>query len=486
VSTPIDTDDGTIEARQIADSALKLMNAQKAKTKNAEKEFEETHPYDYNRIAGDIRDKYHVLSFKKTLYRYQDGVYVEDDGLLDYEITNELLQRGIDSKGRVTTAAQQVKHYLVYGKVETEYPFNIYPDAIPVRNGILKINFTTGSTTLLSFSPEYRFNYRLNVVYNAAADGTQIKEYLDSLGTDSGILLQIPAHALLGMLGRVYKKAYFLKGSKNSGKSTFVDLLVRYLFGIGVCSSVSLQALLFDRFRLAELDGKIVNAYADLSDQKIHDIGLFKTLTGGDLFTVERKHRDPYQMRNRALFLFSGNKYPKINAGDEAFWDRWVALEFPNIFKVDPTFEDRTFTDENISGLLNLILTKMQEIIQTGNITVTDSVERQWLNDASSCHRFINDMLEKCPGAVLVKAECYKMYADYCADGDFEVEGQRALTDAMVRTGALSRQLSVKGKYGQHCYQGYRVKHQEPVYPDNIEPKGTSLQDFTSEGRSEI
>jgi P4 family phage/plasmid primase-like protien len=350
----------------------------------------------------------------------------------------------------------------------------------------LKINFTTGSTTLLSFSPEYRFNYRLNVVYNAAADGAQIKEYLDSLGTDTGILLQIPAHALLGMLGRVYKKAYFLKGSKNSGKSTFVDLLVRYLFGTGVCSSVSLQALLFDRFRLAELDGKIVNAYADLSDQKIHDIGLFKTLTGGDLFTVERKHRDPYQMRNRALFLFSGNKYPKINAGDEAFWDRWVALEFPHIFKVDPTFEDRTFTDENISGLLNLILTKMREIIQTGSITVTDSVERQWLNDASSCHRFINDMLEKCPGAVLVKAECYKIYADYCGDGDFEVEAQRALTDAIMRTGALSRQLSVKGKYGQHCYQGYRVKHQEPVYPDNLEPKETSLQDFTSEGRSAI
>jgi hypothetical protein len=95
-------------------------------------------------------------------------------------------------------------------------------------------------------------------------------------------------------------------------------------------------------------------------------------------------------------------------------------------------------------------------------------------------------MLAKCPGAVLVKAECYKKYADYCAAGDFEVEAQRSLTDAMLRSGAISRQLSVKEKDGQHCYQGYRVKHQEPVFPDNIEPKeNTVLQDFTSEGRSE-
>ena len=472
--------DTAAEVNQIAASALRIMDEQQARSKNAQKQFEETHPYDYNRIASDIRDKYHVISFKKNLYRYQDGVYIEDDGFLDSCITTELLERGIDSKGRVTTAAQQVKHYLTYGKVETEYPFNIYPDTIPLRNGILKIDFTTGTTVLFPFSMEYRFNYRLNVVYDKDADGAPIKKYLESLGTDTDILLQIPAHALLGMTGRVYKKAYFLKGSKNSGKSTYVDLVVRHLFGIGVCSSVSLQALLSDRFRLAELDGKIVNAYADLSDQKIQDIGLFKTLTGGDLFTVERKHRDPYHIRNKALFLFSGNKYPKIDAGDEAFWDRWIALDFSKSFPVDPTFEDLIFTEKNLSGYLNLVLVKMQDIIRNGSITVTDSVEKQWLNDASSCHRFIQDVLERCPGAVLVKADCYKIYVDYCADGDFEVEAQRTLTDAMVRTGALSRRLTIKGK-AAHCYQGYRVKHQEPVYPD----KDTSIQDFTSEGRSE-
>lgn len=431
-------------------------------------------PYDYNNIADDLRNKEHVLSYKKTLFRYKDGVYTEDEGYLDSLIVSSLIKRGIEAKDKVTIAAAQVRHYLTYGKVETEYPFNIYPDAVPVRNGILKINFLTGETELLPFSPEYRFNYRLNVSFDKSADGTMILKYLESLGTDIDILVQIPAHAILGMLGRVYKKAYFLQGSKNSGKSTYIDLITRHLFGISVCSSVTLQALLFDRFRLAELDGKIVNAYSDLSDQKLRDIGLFKTLTGGDLFTVERKHRDPYQMRNKALLLFSANKYPKITTGDDAFWDRWIALEFNKIFTIDTTFADRTFTDVNLSGFLNLVLIETQEIIKDGKIKVTDSVENKWLNDASSCHRFIHEHLERSTGAVLIKGIVYSLYVQYCKDGEYEAESPRALTDAMIRNGALSRQMLINKK-SEHCYQGYKMKGMDPVLPDIEKKESTQM-----------
>lgn len=452
--------------------------AKPAPNRKAQEQSTDDHPYDFNLMATRLRDQYNVLSFKKTLFRYQDGIYVEDGGYLDSCIVNELLQSGIAEDGRITTAAQQVRHYLLYGKVEAEYPFNVSTDAVPVRNGIIKIDLTTGTTTLLPFSPGYRFNYKLAVTYDNSANGEPIKKYLDSLGTDTDLLLQIPGHAILGMLGRVYKKAYFLQGTKNSGKSTYVDLLVRYLFGIPVCSSISLQALLFDRFRLAEIDGKIINAYADLSDQKLREIGIFKTLTGGDLFTVERKHRDPYQMRNKALLLFSANKYPKITTGDDAFWDRWVAMEFKQAFPVDTTFMDRMFTDTNISGFLNLVLGKMQGIIQSG-IKVTDNVEHVWLSDASSCHRFIQEELERCDGAVLVKADVYKRYVEYCQAGDYEIEAMRSLTDAMGRSGAISTRPTVKSKQ-EHCYQGFKIKNAKPIYPDTETGKETSQTKVTT------
>ncbi|PKG32911.1 phage/plasmid primase, P4 family [Methanoregula sp.] len=464
--------DASEQARQIAADALKIISNKRSQEKVAANQFKEDHPYDYSNIANYIRDECSVLSFKKSLYRYQDGIYVEDDGYLDSRITTELLQRGIASDGRITNAAAQVRHYLTYAKVETEYPFNLHPNAIPVRNGVLKIDFTTGTTTSEPISPAYRFNYQLAAAYDASANSEPIKEYLDSLGVDTNILLQIPAHAMLGMLGRQYKKAYFLQGTKNSGKSTFIDLLVQHLFGSPVCSSVSLQALLFDKFRLAELNGKIINSYADLSDQKLRDIGVFKTLTGGDTITVERKFKDPFQMKNKALLVFSANKYPKITTGDDAFWDRWIALEFKKAFKVDSTFTERTFTDANISGLLNLVLQQMQKIIKDG-LTTTDSVEFTWLNDASSSHRFIQEELERCKDAVLVKADVFHMYTEFCDDGDYEIESQRALTEAMLRSGALSVRPMV-GKKQQHCYQGYKIKGVDPVYPDKAPAKETT------------
>lgn len=442
------------EAAQEIEDLLKIQNADQTG---------DDKPFDFNDMANSLRSSYNVISFNKTLFRYVDGIYIEDNGFLDSMITNELLVRGIQEDDKVTTAAQQVKHYLMFGRVENDYPFNLHADAFPVNNGIVKINFDTGMTDLIPFTPIYRFNYKLCVSYDKNADGAPMKEYLDTLGADTDILLQIPAHAILGMFGRVYKKEYFLKGVPESGKSTLLDMYSRRFFGSSVCSAISLQALLNKRFSLAGLDGKILNVYADLGNQQITDIGLFKAIRGGDPFEVERKGKDPYSMTNKALLVFSANKYPKIICGDDAFWKSWISLEFEKSFAMDPTFFEKTFTDVNMSGLLNLVLERMREIIKNG-LKLSDNVESKWLNDASSSHRFIRECLEKSKGAVIVKNDLYAQYAIYCDEGDYEVEGHRIFTDAMKLQGALSVRPTI-GTVRQHCYQGFKLKGKEPIYP---------------------
>ena len=427
---------------------------------------------DYRAIADRFNSAGMFLSFNGTIYRYKEGVFSDDRGQLEGEIVQELLDRGIAATDRVTTATQQVRHYIQYHNPCAEYPFNKEPDLIPVSNGALRINYDTGEVDLLSHNPAFRFNYTLKVRYDATADKAAVKSYLDTLGVERDILLQIPAHALLSMTGRVYKKAYFIKGDPDSGKSTFIDLITRYLFGPAVCSSISLQALLYDRFRLAELDGKVLNAYADLSDQKIRDVGLFKALTGGDAVTVERKHRDPYSMVNKALLVFSGNKYPAIDAGDEAFWGRWNAISFPNKFPVDPKFEERTFTDQFVSGLLLLVVERMTGIIKEGKIIVTESVENEWLADSSSAYFFFTQSLERCPGAVLIKNDVFSKYVEFCTAGDYEIQGKSILTDIIQRHGGLSTYPKIKTRQ-EHCYQGFKFKGQDPVYPDACRKKDT-------------
>jgi phage/plasmid-associated DNA primase len=269
------------------------------------------------------------------------------------------------------------------------------------------------------------------------------------------------------MLGRVYKRAYFLKGDRDSGKRTFIRLVTHHLFGPAVCSNISLHDLLFDRFRLAELDGKIVNAYADLADSKIGNLGLFKALTGGDAVTVERKHKDPYSMVNRAVFLFSANRYPKIKGGDDAWWSRWIAVNFERSFTRDPDFETRLFTDEFVSGFLLLVIERMTAIIKSKNLITTENVERDWLSDASSGYAFIRDCLDRCKGAVLVKRDLYASYVEYCHEAEFEVESQKDITELLKQAGAIDAYPKIKGKQ-EHCYQGFKLKDLAPIFSDAL------------------
>jgi P4 family phage/plasmid primase-like protien len=436
---------------------------------------------DYHSIAQELLRKGDLLSFNNTVYRYKNGVFSEDKGQLESEILIILQYRGIGAKEKITTATSQVKHYILYDAPCSEYPFNLSPNAVPLDNGVLILDFETGTVHLVDHSPEFRFNYKLRVRYNPDASKEAVSDYLGSLGVDTDLLLQIPAHAILSMMGRVYKRAYFLKGDRDSGKSTFIRLVTHNLFGPSVCANVSLHDLLFDRFRLAELDGKVINAYADLADSKVANLGLFKALTGGDAVEVEKKHRDPYSMVNKAVFLFSANRYPKIKGADDAYWSRWIAINFDKTFSRDPDFELKQFGDDFVSGFLLLIIERMGEIMKSRELITTANVERDWLTDASSGYAFIRDCLERCKGAILVKKDLYAAYIEYCNDAEFEKESQKDLTELLKQAGAIDAYPKIKGRQ-EHCYQGFKIKESDPKYPDS---EGQNTLDSTSIQRRE-
>jgi putative DNA primase/helicase len=419
---------------------------------------------DYRKIADKFIDKGIFLSFNNEIYRYQDGIFKPDNGRLKSEVTAELREAGIGADDRVTTACEQCLHYIKYHNPYPEFPFNPAPDLIPCKNTVLKINFEMGEVKSLDHSPEYRFNYKLNVIYNPKAPTEKIKDYLDSLGVDNQILLQIPAHVILSGLGRVYKKAYFLRGDKDSGKSTFINLITKYFIGEGSYAAISLQGLLYDRFSTAQLIGKIMNAYADLSDQKISDIGKFKALTGGDAINVEKKHQDSFPFINRALMTFSANDYPKIESVDSVFFDRWNGIEFDKKFTVDPEFEKSVFTEENVSGLLLLVIKRITEIIKEGIIN-TKSIQDKWLASASSAFYYVHECLDRTPNAIIIKKDLMAAYVSFCNDGGLNVQAQKNLTESIKKSGGIEAYPTVGGQR-EHCYVGFTIKGMEPKYAD--------------------
>ena len=82
-----------------------------------------------------------------------------------------------------------------------------------------------------------------------------------------------------------------------------------HFWGRTMSQASRLHELEENRFRVAELYGKLANVFADLDHRALRSSTMFKTLTSGDRITGERKHRDPFAFRSFAKLLFSANTH---------------------------------------------------------------------------------------------------------------------------------------------------------------------------------
>lgn len=111
---------------------------------------------------------------------------------------------------------------------------------------------------------------------------------------------------------RNIKTSIFFYEKPHSGKMFSIEVL-RDIIGQDFCSSISIHDL-NDKYRLANLNGKKLNTCAEIKDEGIKDISMFKQVTGGDTITGELKFQNPVSFQSRALMIFAGNQMPKINS----------------------------------------------------------------------------------------------------------------------------------------------------------------------------
>lgn len=395
----------------------------------------------YSEIAAYLTENNQVLSYAETLYVYRDGIYKL--GEVELKAQAQAIIKALDYKGSITEATREIIHYLTYENPEPEYPFNEYGNIIPVENGLMKLDFDNGNIDLIPFNPEYKFNFKLPINYDPAADPEPldkvVREYVDpdEIEGDNGkgetikigysnvdLLYQIPAQAILQMVGAAtFKKAYILQGDAHAGKSSYLELLSR-VFGKATISDVSLQTLVTDRFALADLEGKLLNCYDDLADIPLREGGIFKTLTGKYHHRIQRKGKQGYNATIKAVHVYTCNIPPTFSdsiANDTAFWERWEFINFTNLFEIDPYFYDRVFTPDNLAGFFNTIIETAMKIKKKGRLLIDSAAgeaREKWQSNADPLYKFIEDQFakESTKTIYLDKTEFLHTYTRYCND----------------------------------------------------------------------
>ena len=265
-----------------------------------------------------------ILKIGGKLHIYRNGIYEQGDEQIEAAMIEHIPK----------LKQAQRKEVLAYLNLLVKKESGV-ADAnyIAFKNGVL--NITTMDFT--DFSPEYVITNKIphNYVPDAQSD------LLDSVLRKLACKDETVENLLLQSIGYCFyrrnelRKSFFLLGEKRNGKSTFLDM-VGTLLGEDNTANLDLCEI-GDRFRTAELSGKLVNIGDDINDEWVSNTATFKKVVSGDVVTAERKGKDPFKLRSFAKFFFSANSLPRLGRGKDsnAVLDRLVIIPFDAKFTTD-------------------------------------------------------------------------------------------------------------------------------------------------------
>ena len=229
-----------------------------------------------------------------------------------------------------------------------------------------------------------------------------------------------------------------------------------------------------NRFAASELVDKLANIAGEPA-KGLFDPTLFKQITGEDTVMVERKYKDPYVTTIYAKMIFTANELPKVTEDTNAFWRRWIVLEFPNRFQDDPDFFEKTFTEDEIEGIIIAALYAFRLVMLRKGFTEqgTKDPREEWLARSEPIYRIIKAMsddglIEFDPNGYVVKKDLYNLYTKYInelRDGDENAESvpNNVFTQKLEQLfGVRSKQKRVAGK-NLRVYVGIRIRNRAAV-----------------------
>lgn len=394
-------------------------------------------------LAKYMSENVHAFYAAEQFWRYESGVYKAMSDLTAKSMVREKMLAGHTTMVQISDAAGQWKLAVLKDSRE----LNANPYMINVRNGIYNVL----ENKLTEHTPDFLSTVQLNVNYSKDADCPRFKAFLHQcVDEDQVPLLQEMLGYFLVPVNKA-QKSFVIVGEAGAGKSVLLRVLNEILLGKENVSNVSWQAL-NDRFKTAELYGKLANIFADLPTKNIDDNGIFKALVGEDFLTVERKNKDPFNFQNYARLLFSCNEIPK-NFGDrsEGFYRRLIIIRFPHAVpkeKRDPALLEKFRAEAD--GIFRFALDGLIRLMNQNwrfSETKSNAEERQrYREESNSALSFVAECCELGDSYEVGRTEFYSQYQTFCKDSGLspfsqtrfnkEIEiGYSSVTRAKDKTG---------------------------------------------------
>ena len=382
-------------------------------------------------LAQEMSGAQQVFYAAEQHFNYRGGVYVEMSEMEAQRLVQEKMLVRETKMSQIIDAEKQWR--LLVQKDIRE--LNANPYIINVKNGLYNVL----ENTLTPHTPKYYSTVQLGVTYNPKADCPLFKKFLvESMGGDMEQVL-----LLQEMLGYFLipvnsaQKCFVIVGVASAGKSVLLRVLNDVLLGKQNVSNVSWQAL-NERFKTAELFGKLANIFADLPTKNIDDNGIFKALVGEDYLTVEKKNKNPFSFQSSARLLFSCNSIPK-NYGDksEGFYRRLIIIRFNHAVpkeKRDPDLLEKFRMEAD--GIFLFALEGLRRLMDNRYVfseTQVNADELQlYREESDSVLSFVKEYCEEDVSYSIGSTEIFNAYKKYCEECGLKPYSQKSFVQQIT------------------------------------------------------
>ena len=412
------------------------------------------------RIVEVIEEQHYIYTtkddVKSEIWYYNDGIYIPNGKSMIEENTRKILG--------VAYSPYLVNKVIAKIRGDTQIDHDKFfknesIEEIPIQNGILNI-FTRDITP---FNPERIFFNKMPIKYDETKTCPSIEKFFKDIlknKEDAKVMFEFIGFCLMKDY-RFEKSAMFIGNGRN-GKGKTLSLIKHFL-GVENCASVPLSQINSGSTSVSELYGRLANLAGDLSNTDLKDTGMFKQVTGRDLITAKRKYLRDLFFTNYAKLLFACNELPKVYDLSTGFWSRWILFEFPYEFIkedfynqktdgeklkykiMDETIIDKLTTEEELSGLLNVALDSLADIIKNKGFSCskgTDEVKDLWIRKSDSFTAFCIDCVEENLHGKILKKEMRREFSKYCKKHKIPGASDMAI------------KVSLENKYGAYDSQG--------------------------------
>jgi len=389
----------------------------------------EVHVFSPDKAAESIAKKFDVATTEQgDIWIYKDGIYSTENWQSIVDQVNNVLG------DRFPFKEKKELEFKIASKTRTkEAIFDKNPYLLCCKNCTIDLS----SSEILKHSPEHYLTDQIDVVYDPAAKCPRFLQFLEDVAPNPTDRLMLIDWFAIHAIREMYPYILFLNGLGRNGKGRYEAVLMRF-FGENNFSGMQLEELntKTNRFAGADLKGKRGQIVAEAGESQAKGkrtipTAFLKNATGDGVIDSDQKNRGRIKFKPFYKATVDSNDMPRIEDSSKGWVERFCKADLPYSYvddpdpanpwerKKDPKLLEKLTTPAELSGILNLIISRTPEIIRTGAITKRSGAEMfaEYQRQSNSLQTFLEEFCEFKFGdrsKPVYLDEVFKKYQEWC------------------------------------------------------------------------